>query len=151
MKANSGPRGAAIEEIRSPGRDVEPVVPILRHGLQDKLMAQEVEAAMIDTIGLENLTNLCRGKHIERACRLGRLLPQRNAKVALPRGFVASARVSQIFDRYVGLPSSWADLSRQSMKPVGRRRLIDAVHHELPLADHVHEFDAGQDVFCGST
>ncbi|MFL6715979.1 MAG: hypothetical protein ACJ8G3_06400 [Burkholderiaceae bacterium] len=75
MKANSGPGAVAIEEIRSHGRDLEPVVPILRHGLQDKLMAKEVEAAIIDTMGLENLTNLCRGKHIERACRLGRLLP----------------------------------------------------------------------------
>lgn len=47
-------------------KNAEPQVHILRHGLKDNFMAEEVEAAIIDTIGLENLTNLCRGKHIER-------------------------------------------------------------------------------------
>lgn len=62
--AGEGDKAKAIAEIRS--KKLEPLVHILRHGLQDNFMAEEVEAAIIDTIGLENLTNLCRGKRIER-------------------------------------------------------------------------------------
>lgn len=53
-----------ICDIRAEGG--EPEVHILRHGLPSAAMAEELEAAVIDTIGLENLTNLCRGKWIER-------------------------------------------------------------------------------------
>jgi hypothetical protein len=31
------------------------------------------------------------------------------------------------------------------MKLVGKRHAIAAVHRELAFANHVHEFDAGQD------
>lgn len=62
--AGEGEKAEAIAEIRR--KNYEPIVHILRHGLKDNYMAEEVEAAIIDTIGLENLTNLCRGKRIDR-------------------------------------------------------------------------------------
>ena len=52
-----------IAEIRA--ADHEPRVEILRYGL-DESNALEVEAAIIDTLGLENLTNEVRGHGIER-------------------------------------------------------------------------------------
>lgn len=57
-----------ILEIRALGG--EPIVEILRYGLKSPEGAFEVEAAIIDAIGIENLTNLVRGHGIER----GRLL-----------------------------------------------------------------------------
>ena len=47
-----------IQEIRSRGKD--PLIEILAHGLDDET-ALKVEAAAIDLIGIENLTNLQRG------------------------------------------------------------------------------------------
>lgn len=52
-----------INEIRSSG--YEPKVEILRSGLSTENMAFEVEAAVIDSIGLENLTNKVRGHGVE--------------------------------------------------------------------------------------
>ncbi|ANJ74976.1 hypothetical protein A9Y76_20750 [Ralstonia insidiosa] len=53
-----------IKEIREAG--AEPLVDILRYGLDTKEACFEVEAAIIDTLGLENLTNSVRGHGIER-------------------------------------------------------------------------------------
>lgn len=53
-----------IENIRNLGG--EPRVDILRHGLESEKVALEVEAAVIDAIGLENLTNAVRGQGVER-------------------------------------------------------------------------------------
>ena len=39
----------------------------------------------------------------------------------------------------------WTDLSCQRIKLVGKRHAVAAFHHELAFANHVHEFDAGQD------
>ncbi len=65
LKADSdeGKKAKVIDEIRAEGQ--QPEVHILRHGLSSSKMAEDVEAAVIDAIGLENLTNLCRGKRIE--------------------------------------------------------------------------------------
>lgn len=63
-KPGEGEKSRLIFEIRADGE--EPQVHILRHGLPSPVIAEEVEAAVIDAIGLENLTNLCRGKWIER-------------------------------------------------------------------------------------
>lgn len=52
-----------IVDIRK--RGLEPQVDILRYGLNE-ISAFEVEAAIIDAIGLENLTNEVRGKGTER-------------------------------------------------------------------------------------
>jgi hypothetical protein len=53
-----------IKAIREAG--AEPVVEILRYGLETKEACFEVEAAIIDTLGLENLTNRVRGHGVER-------------------------------------------------------------------------------------
>ena len=47
-----------IQEIRSRGK--EPLIEILAHGLDDDT-ALKVEAAAIDLIGIDNLTNIQRG------------------------------------------------------------------------------------------
>jgi len=59
---------ARIAAIRS--ADAEPLVEILRYGLSSEKIAFEVEAAIIDAIGIEKLTNVVRGHGVER----GRLL-----------------------------------------------------------------------------
>lgn len=53
-----------IDDIRSSNH--EPIVEILRYGLESEDVAFEVEAAVIDAIGLENLTNVVRGHGIIR-------------------------------------------------------------------------------------
>jgi hypothetical protein len=53
-----------IAEIQADG--MEPRVDILRYGLSSEEIAFEVEAAIIDSIGIENLTNAVRGHGIER-------------------------------------------------------------------------------------
>jgi hypothetical protein len=53
-----------INEIRA--AKLEPTVEILRYGLESEKVALEVEAAIIDAIGLENLTNAVRGHGVER-------------------------------------------------------------------------------------
>ena len=52
-----------ISSVRSQG--LEPIVEIIRYGL-NKNVAHEVESAVIDTIGLKNLTNSIRGHQVER-------------------------------------------------------------------------------------
>ena len=56
-------KAGRISDIRAAGE--EPRVEILRYGL-DESTAFEVEAAIIDTIGLENLTNEVRGHGIKK-------------------------------------------------------------------------------------
>ena len=53
-----------ICEIRAAGS--EPSVEVLRYALESAAASFEVEAAVIDTLGLENLTNLVRGHGIDR-------------------------------------------------------------------------------------
>ena len=50
---------AMINEIRKQGQ--EPQIDILAHGLEDENMALKIECAIIDTLGLKNLTNVVRG------------------------------------------------------------------------------------------
>ncbi len=59
-----GAKSKRIREIRQVG--LQPQVEVLRYGLADASMCFEVEAAIIDAIGLENLTNAVRGHGIER-------------------------------------------------------------------------------------
>jgi hypothetical protein len=49
-----------ITRLRQQGR--EPQIDIIIHGLEDELTAQRIEAAVIDTIGLDKLTNQKRGR-----------------------------------------------------------------------------------------
>lgn len=53
-----------IKEIRS--KKAEPRIEILRYGLDNEKMAFEIEASIIDSIGIENLTNIVRGHKIEK-------------------------------------------------------------------------------------
>lgn len=59
-----GSKNHLIAEIRS--FELEPRVDIIRHGLIDEQTAFEVEAAVIDALGLENLTNEVLGHNIIR-------------------------------------------------------------------------------------
>jgi hypothetical protein len=71
-RAFSHLRGAATEKEKSKRiaeirrEKLEPRVEILRYGLQSKGHCHDVEAAIIDAIGLENLTNSVRGHGIDR-------------------------------------------------------------------------------------
>ena len=47
-------------------------------------------------------------------------------------------------------PSNRTDLARQRIKLVGERHRIGSVDCELALADHVHEFDAGEHAVGGA-
>lgn len=60
---DEGKKARMIRDIRA--EKLEPEVHILRHGLASSKIAEDVEAAVIDAIGLENLTNGCRGKGVE--------------------------------------------------------------------------------------
>lgn len=53
-----------IEAIRATGQ--EPRIEILRYGLSSEQVALDVEAAIIDALGIENLTNRVRGHYIDR-------------------------------------------------------------------------------------
>jgi hypothetical protein len=56
-----------INDIKSSGKEVK--VEILRYGLDSEKTAFEIEAAIIDAIGIENLTNEIRGHGILRGRR----------------------------------------------------------------------------------
>ena len=59
-----GAKQQRIQEIRATG--AEPVIEVLRYGLESARHCFEVEAAVIDALGFENLTNKVRGHGIER-------------------------------------------------------------------------------------
>lgn len=61
---DEGSKAEMIRDIRAD--KLEPEVHVLRHGLSSSEIAEDVEAAVIDAIGLENLTNGCRGKGVEK-------------------------------------------------------------------------------------
>jgi len=64
MNSRMSPKKLKINEIRQKG--YEPIVEVLRYGLSSEEVALEVEAAIIDSIGLEKLTNIVKGHGIER-------------------------------------------------------------------------------------
>lgn len=66
LKVRSGEseKQQRIQMIRTAGE--EPRVEILRHGLPSEQAALDVEAAIIDSLGIENLKNQVRGHHIQR-------------------------------------------------------------------------------------
>lgn len=70
-KPSESRKSERIEEIRT-SLGKEPLVEILRYGLPDEATALEVEAAIIDALGIENLTNEVRGHGIQR----GRMLAE---------------------------------------------------------------------------
>lgn len=64
IKADDNDKAQRINEIMNSG--LKPRIDILRYGLESKDIALEVEAAIIDSIGLENLTNEKRGHGVTR-------------------------------------------------------------------------------------
>ena len=80
-----------IIEIRDAG--LEPDVEVLRYGLKSAEASFEVEAAVIDAIGLENLTNKVRGHGIDR----GR---QKASEVERLHGSKA-IEIEQIHEKYM--------------------------------------------------
>ncbi|PXX51117.1 LEM-3-like GIY-YIG domain-containing protein [Aquitalea magnusonii] len=68
-KPSESRKSQRIEDILGATGDW-PLVEVLRYGLPDEETAFEVEAAIIDAIGLENLTNEVRGHGVQR----GRIL-----------------------------------------------------------------------------
>jgi len=53
-----------INEIRAKGK--EPIVEVIRYGISDEKTAFDIESAIIDSIGIDNLTNIVRGHGIEK-------------------------------------------------------------------------------------
>ncbi|SFM11570.1 LEM-3-like GIY-YIG domain-containing protein [Halopseudomonas yangmingensis] len=62
--ATESRKSQRISEIRAAG--CEPSVEVLRYGLETESAAFDVEAALIDAFGLENLTNSVRGHGVDR-------------------------------------------------------------------------------------
>ena len=58
-----------LDEIRRVGK--EPLIEILVHGLKDDITAKKIEAAAIDLIGIENLSNSIRGWESAELGRMG--------------------------------------------------------------------------------
>lgn len=46
--------------------------------------------------------------------------------------------------------SNWTDFSSQCIELLSKRRLVAALHHEINLANPVHELAAGPEIFGGS-
>ena len=93
-----------IREIRRRGK--EPIVEILVHGLKDAETALRVEAAVIDLIGVKNLTNNVRGQKSREygrreARELEALYKQEPVKIRQPAILV---RINQLY-RY-GMPDN---------------------------------------------
>lgn len=65
-----GRKQQRIDEIRASGH--EPVIEVLRYGLPSARECFEVEAAVIDAIGIENLTNAVRGHGVDRGRQTAR-------------------------------------------------------------------------------
>ena len=80
-----------IREIRAAG--YEPSVEILRYGLGSLLESFEVEAAIIDALGLENLTNKVRGHGVDRGRQTAAEVERLHGAKPVP--------VEQIRERYM--------------------------------------------------
>ena len=93
LKASEGEekKQKRIRQIRAAG--LEPGVEILRYGLLSAKASFEVEAAIIDALGLENLTNVVRGHGIER----GRLSAVEAERLHGSR----PVKIEELTDRYM--------------------------------------------------
>jgi len=72
-RKNEVDKESRIKSIRSQGK--EPIIEIIRHGLSSET-ALEVEAAVIDSIGIRNLTNCIRGQRSERGRATAKIIEQ---------------------------------------------------------------------------
>jgi hypothetical protein len=131
--ADEGDKAALIAAIRAEGH--EPAIHILRHGLPNAQMAEEVEAAVIDAIGLENLTNLCRGKRIERgrttADELNQRYGARPVKESSLREPFMKIWINQTYSPTMNAQQLY-DTTRQFWYQVGLQKRTPGVDGTLP-------------------
>ena len=119
-----------LAELRTAGHD--PRVEILAHGLQSAEVAHQIEAAAIDLLGLDNLTNAVRGH----GAKFGRMpieevvahYTRRPAKITEPTILI---RINKLY-RYGMTPAELYDATRSAWK-VGPKR------EEVELAMAVFE------------
>jgi hypothetical protein len=123
-----------IQEIRDVGD--EPVVEILRYGLTSAKASFEVEAAIIDTIGLENLTNMVRGHGVDRgrqtAAEVERLHGSKPVEITTLRESLMMFFINQTYsptktdlELYDCVRQFWSSVSARTRTP-------DQVSGELP-------------------
>ena len=79
---SDSPKHEQIRSIIAAGFAAE--IDILRYGLESAAVAFEVEAAVIDAIGLENLTNKVRGHRIEGGRQAAREVERLHGSKAMP-------------------------------------------------------------------
>lgn len=108
LKSNKTKR---INEIRKRGK--KPKIEILIHGLEDESLATKVEAAVIDLIGVQNLTNKVRGWHSRVHGRMEvpeiiGLYNQKDVKITEPALLI---RINRLF-RYGMSPVELYDATR---------------------------------------
>jgi hypothetical protein len=132
-KANESRKAQMIATIRAD--QLEPEVHVLRHGLECSDIAEEVEAAVIDAIGLENLTNGCRGKRVERGRATAAKLRQRFGAEPIAKGAIGE-RIMTIWINKTYSPTMNAqqlyDATRQYWYQVGADKRTPDANGELP-------------------
>ena len=82
--------------------------------------------------------------------RLGARYASLIARDSSSAGSVALLIKRRNFSGLAHYPSNRTHLACQRIKLAGKRKSIDAIGYELPLADHVHELDAGEHVVSGA-
>ncbi len=80
-KGEAGSKQSKIKQIKDDGN--EPEVIIIRHDLDSSEVAHEVEAAIIDAIGFQNLTNKQRGHHTAKGIILSKEAKRKYGAVTL--------------------------------------------------------------------
>lgn len=125
-KGGEGDKHEWIRQIRS--AKMEPVVEILRYGLKSAEESFEVEAAIIDAIGFENLTNAVRGHGIQRgrlsAAEVERLHGSKPINVETLRDPLMLIFISQTYsptltqqELYDCTRQFWSQVSAQNRTP----------------------------------
>jgi hypothetical protein len=121
-----------IKEIRDANE--EPVVDVLRYGLNEA-HALEVEAAVIDALGFENLTNDVRGHGIERgrlsAHEVNRLLGSREIDLAHWDDPVMLIFIKQTYSPTLSEQELY-DCTRQFWYRVAKTKRTPDVNGDLP-------------------
>jgi len=137
-KEDEGRKAHLIAAIRA--EQLEPEVHVLRHGLKSSTIAEEVEAAVIDAIGLENLTNGCRGKRVELGRATASELRRRFGAELVAEGMIEE-RIMKIWINKTYSPTMNAqqlyDATRQYWYKVGSTsapRMPVAIYRTRPLS-----------------
>ncbi|WP_174616538.1 LEM-3-like GIY-YIG domain-containing protein [Virgibacillus ihumii] len=131
------PKTRMVKSIRE--RGMEPKIEILTHGLEDSETALKVEAAVIDLIGKEKLTNAVRGfqSGVYGKVGLNQLISHYDREVASIEEPVILIRLNKIF-RYDMTDIELYDATRGAWK-IGKDRekakyafaVFDGIVHEI--------------------